>query len=154
MTNDDATHILCHFGDHTLPKAEWTHDAHLAACWAVVATTSAPDALGFLRNAIRSYNEATGVANTPTSGYHETLTAYFVYTVAGLQADSVDAVLAAPRCRRDAPLRHWSRSRLFSECARSMWVEPDLEPLPPAVERSMEQAALSVKRETGRGRCA
>ncbi len=154
MTNDDATRILCQFCDHTLPKAQWTHDAHLAACWAVVATTPAPDALEYLRNAIRSYNEATGVANTATSGYHETLTAYFVYAVAGLQAESVNAVLVAPRCRRDAPLQHWSRSRLFSECARSMWVEPDLEPLPPAVERSMDQAALSVKRESDRERCA
>ncbi|MEM1334580.1 MAG: hypothetical protein AAGG08_14095, partial [Actinomycetota bacterium] len=82
-----------------------------------------------LRVAIRSYNEATGVENTATSGYHETITRYFVQAVAALRADDLATVLGARSCERGAPLRHWSRPILFGPAARARWVEPDLRPL-------------------------
>jgi hypothetical protein len=60
----------------TLPKSEWTHEAHLrAGLWHAV---HHPDAiaLNLLRERIRAYNESTGVANTASSGYHETTTRF------------------------------------------------------------------------------
>lgn len=124
----DARRLHERLFDRTLPKPEWTHEAHLIACWVdldehdgdVDATVDS------LRDAIRSYNEATGVANTSTSGYHETLTRYYVEAVAAVGAASVEELLADPRCSRDVPLRRWSKERLFSPEARATAIPPDL----------------------------
>ena len=101
-----------------------------AACWAAVRERGPDDALTLLRAGIKQYNEATGVANTPTSGYHETITRYFVGAVARIAERPFEEVLADPSVHRDGPLAFWSRDRLFTREARAAWVEPDLAPLP------------------------
>ena len=122
--------ILAHFSDCTLPKPQWTHEAHVVVCWGVLQEMEPEHALTHLRQAIRRYNEATGVANTTTDGYHETITAYYVGAVASLLPCDVTDALAAARCRRSAPLDHWSPAALFTPTARAGWVDPDLVPLP------------------------
>lgn len=118
----------------TLPKAEWTHEAHLAACaWLVL---ERPDlALEVqLPGIIRAYNVAAGGENTDTAGYHETLTQLYIIgvrrfldgcTAAGLLA-KVNALLTSEMAPRDWPFRFYSRDLLFSVPARRGWVEPDL----------------------------
>ena len=59
--------------ERTLPKPEWTHAAHFAAAFWVL-RTSGMHAERDMPKLIRAYNLATGVANTDTSGYHETIT--------------------------------------------------------------------------------
>lgn len=122
----------------TLPKADWTHEAHLATClWLI---TQRPDidvdsAIGAL---IRRYNEAVGGVNDDHSGYHETITRAFVAAVRiylaragrGNLLTDVNGLLAAPEGARDWPLRFWSREHLFSVAARRRYVEPDVLPLP------------------------
>lgn len=130
MTIDGRTdQTFAGFCDLTLAKSEWTHEAHLRVCWASLDTRTTAETIEFLRGAISSYNVATGVANTSTSGYHETLTHYFVAAVASLTDDSIDTVLCSPRCQVSAPMRHWSREVLFGREARAHWVDPDLTPL-------------------------
>lgn len=113
----------------TLPKARWTHEAHLTVCWATLRELAPAAALVRLRAAIRAYNAAVGTVDDDTNGYHETLTRYFVGAVAALADRELAAVLADPTCGRDAPLSHWSRDRLFSVAARRAWVDPDVSPL-------------------------
>ncbi|MEM8706874.1 MAG: hypothetical protein AAGE98_10490 [Actinomycetota bacterium] len=125
----DPSAVLAGVLDRTLPKPAWTHEAHVAACWAAVRSHGADDALGLLRDGIRRYNEATGVENTSTSGYHETITRYFVTAVARIHDRAFDEVVTDDTTSRDAPLRHWSPDRLFTPQARAAWVEPDLRPL-------------------------
>ena len=138
MNERDATRLVDEFERLRLPKPQWTHEAHLVVCRATLQGLDPAGALAHLRGAIRAYNDATGVANTDTSGYHETLTAYYVGAVDAAAPLSLDGLLAHPACTRTAPLTHWSRARLFSVEARRAWVEPDLEPLgwwwPDAVE--------------------
>ena len=58
----------------TLPKTEWTHEAHLATCaWLIL---ERPDVLPErdLPALIRRYNESVGGVNDDTQGYHETIT--------------------------------------------------------------------------------
>lgn len=132
MIDDDSVHLLERFRDLTLPKPEWTHEAHLRVCAASLAESAPATVLGTLRAGIRCYNEATGVDNTPTSGYHETLTRYYVAAVADLMASptaTIQTILTADRCASAAPLRHWERDTLFSRAARLGWVAPDREPL-------------------------
>ncbi len=129
MIDPATTETFERFCDRSLPKPEWTHEAHLRVCWATLATRRRAETIAFLRTAISAYNEATGVENNPTSGYHETLTCYFVGAVASLEAPRISAVLTADRCRTSAPLAHWSQKVLFSSHARATWIAPDLAPL-------------------------
>ena len=122
-----------------LPKAEWTHEAHLATCaWLVL---ERPDIIPErdLPDLIRRYNESVGGVNDETQGYHETITQAFIRGVRlslrrsrgeGGLADRVNALLRSPQGRRDWPLGFYSRERLFSVEARLGWVEPDLADLP------------------------
>lgn len=87
---------------------------------------------------IRAYNEVTGVPNTDTSGYHETI------TVASLRAARVwlaarpsvplhralNELLSSEFGRSDWLLTYWSTAVLYSVTARKVWVEPDIQPLP------------------------
>jgi hypothetical protein len=127
MAPDDLTDAML---ARTLPKAEWTHRGHVLACATLVRRLGAAEALVVLRRAIPAYNVSTGGENTDHAGYHETLTCYFAWAVArALDRDGeLEAVLADPLVAVDAPLRFWSRERLFSVAARRTWVPPDLCP--------------------------
>jgi hypothetical protein len=123
--------------DRTLPKRAWTHAAHFAAA---VVLTCRPDldAAAALRPAIRAYNESTGVENTDTGGYHETITlasiraarAFIVAHGSSRPFETCNALLASPLGRSDWLLDYWSRERLFSTDARKTWIDPDLRALP------------------------
>jgi len=130
--------------DRSLPKTEWTHAAHFAAAFWLLRRPER-DALRDLRDLIRAYNEATGVPNTDTGGYHETI------TIASLSAArawlvarpdvalhvALNELLANDYGRSDWLLTYWSKPLLFSVAARKAWVEPDLKPLPfPRVQAS------------------
>ncbi|MCC6926037.1 hypothetical protein [Novosphingobium sp.] len=118
----------------TLPKAEWTHEAHLAACAWLVLERPQIALERELPGIISSYNIAAGGENTDTAGYHETLTQLYIIGVrrfldgcaeAGLLS-KVNALLASDMAPRDWPFRFYSRAVLFSLAARRGWVEPDL----------------------------
>lgn len=118
----------------TLPREEWTHEAHLAAClWLL---TERPDLSPErdLPGIIRAYNLSVGGENTDHAGYHETLTQLYIRGVRAFLAteprgslvERVNALLATDMAPRDWPLRFYSRERLFSVAARRGWTEPDL----------------------------
>ncbi len=122
----------------TLPKAEWTHEAHIGAtCWLILERPDIQPERD-LPDLIRRYNESTGGVNDATQGYHETITQLFIRTLRAALAqggedglaDRVNALLLAPEGRRDWPLRFYSRALLFSKEARLGWVEPDRMALP------------------------
>ena len=131
---DTGTRFLA----RSLPKAEWTHEAHISTtCWLILERGDiAPER--DLPGLIRRYNESVGGVNSDSEGYHETITQVFIRTLRrvlaltegqGLAA-RVNAVLRAPEGRRDWPLRFYSPELLFSREARLGWVEPDLMALP------------------------
>lgn len=118
----------------TLPRPEWTHEAHLAATlWIVV---ERPDiaAERDLPGIIARYNESVGGTNDDNQGYHETITQCFIAAVRAHAAktqgmplaERVNALLLSERGRRDWPLRFYSPERLFSVEARRGFVAPDL----------------------------
>jgi hypothetical protein len=65
----------------TLPKWEWTHEAHLRVGLWHLLHHGADEALALLRDRIRRYNEASGVVNTDHAGYHETITRFYVWVI-------------------------------------------------------------------------
>ena len=118
----------------SLPRREWTHEAHLAATTYLVAERPDIDLDAELPGIIRRYNESVGGRNTDTEGYHETITRVFLGAVRAHAAetgghdlrDRVNALLLSDRGRRDWPLRFYSPERLFSVEARLSFVAPDL----------------------------
>ena len=112
----------------TLPKPRWTHEAHLLTCVSLVRRHGDVGALRILREAIPRYNEATGVANTSTSGYHDTLTVFYVWAVNQLlsRGTTTTHILRDPSTDRQAALVWWDREALFSSDARAHWLQPTL----------------------------
>ena len=136
---DDASVRLVTAGllDCTLPRAEWTHEAHLAACLCLLAEYPDFVAERDLPGTIRAYNVAAGGVNDDSQGYHETITLFAIAAVrahlgegaGGALVEMVNRLLASPRGRRDYALRFYSPDLLFSVPARRHWAEPDLRPL-------------------------
>jgi hypothetical protein len=123
--------------DRSLPKTEWTHAAHFAAAFWMLSGADM-DAMRDMPGLIRAYNAATGVANTDSTGYHETITLCSLRAAnAWLSSrrdkplhESLNGLLDSEFGRSDWLLKHWSRPVLFSVAARRGWVDPDLRPLP------------------------
>jgi len=134
--------------DRSLPRADWTHEAHLASCLWLHRERADIDPARQLPAIIARYNEAVGGRNSETEGYHETITQAYVVLVGGFLADRdrgqplvelVNALLRSPIGHREALLAHYSRDRLFSVAARTGWIEPDLAPF--AVHRAGAEPA-------------
>ena len=123
----------------TLPREEWTHEAHLAATTYLLVEHPEIDLDAALPGLIRAYNESVGGVNDDTHGYHDTITRAYLYGVRLFLGEAdraapihalVNNLLHSPMGRRDWPLRFWSKERLMSVEARRGWVEPDLAQLP------------------------
>lgn len=136
-SDDEIERIGRGLVERTLPKREWTHAAHFAAAFWLLRR---PDRHAFreMPGLIRAYNESTGVSNTDTGGYHETITlaslraacAWLARRPSAPLYEALNELLASPFGRSDWLLAHWSKPVLFSVTARRVWVEPDVQPLP------------------------
>ena len=136
-TSEEMFELLRRFEDCTLPREEWTHAAHLTVALWHLLQFDWPEAVARVRRGIKRYNAAHGIVETPTGGYHETLTLFWLRTVrAFLDTERNEAralvhlanELAATH-DKGLPFSFYTRERLFSPEARAGWVEPDLRPL-------------------------
>ena len=123
----------------TLAKAEWTHEAHLAATTYLLLKRPDVDVDAELPGIIRRFNESVGGVNSDSEGYHETITRAFLAGVRLFLAEAdrkeplhelVDELLLSPMGRRDWPLRFYTPERLFSVEARRRFLPPDVAALP------------------------
>jgi hypothetical protein len=122
----------------TLPKALWTHEAHIATCAWLILERPDIEPERDLPALIRRYNESVGGVNSDTEGYHETITQGAIIGVraalaradGGSLVDRVNAVLLSREGRRDWLLAYYSPARLGSVAARRSFVLPDLAPFP------------------------
>jgi len=134
----------------TLPRPEWTHEAHLAATTYLILKHPEIDLDMELPGLIRRYNESVGGVNDDTEGYHETITRIYLQGVRLFLSDAdraaqlhelVNALLRSPIGRRDWPLRFYSAERLFSVEARRDFVDPNLAPLPTTYRKAINLLA-------------
>jgi hypothetical protein len=132
MTDDV---FLGAFEECQLPKALWTHEAHVRMAWLYLQQRPLIEVIPVVRGAIQRYNNSFG----NPEGYHETITVAYLRLIdhrIGDRArersfaefrenhpDLLDRTLSAL-------LRHYSREVLFSKEAFRTFVEPDLSPLP------------------------
>jgi hypothetical protein len=124
--------------DRTLPKAAWTHSAHFAAVMWLLQCRPELKVSREMPGLIRAYNEATGGANTDTSGYHETITQASIRAARAFLSGAppqplfvtCNALMRSYLGQPEWLLDYWTRSRLFSVEARRAWIEPDIRRLP------------------------
>jgi hypothetical protein len=133
MTIEEAERLVKGFENCTLPKEEWTHEAHFIMAFKFCLQWPVPVATSRIREGIKRYNLGVGGQNTNSSGYHETITLFYTYTIAryiithgvtSFTQQSVTALLSQPFIAKDYPLQYYSRELLFSTQARLHWVEP------------------------------
>lgn len=122
-----------------LPREEWTHEAHVAACLWLIAERPDLDAARDFPGIIWRHNDSVGTPNTDSSGFHATITHCYIAGVTAFLkridpamrlVDKVNALLDAPEGARNWPLRFYSRDRLLSVEARRRFVAPDINPMP------------------------
>ncbi len=130
-----ALHILGGVRARTLPRPEWTHQAHLVFATALIADCGLAGAEDAAPGLIRAYNQSVGGVNDDMQGYHHTITLFFLRHIDAFLAPYRDERLGARATRLlasrlatpDYPLGYYSKERLFSVEARRRWVAPDLD---------------------------
>jgi hypothetical protein len=137
-SEEEYRDFIQQFKDCSLPKSRWKHGAHLlVALWYVAEHDE--EALPLVRLGILKYNESTGVRNTETDGYHETVTVFWVRIVKAFLREEDNNrprhelaadLIAAYLFRKNFYREHYSFDLMTSKEARLRWVSPDLRPLP------------------------
>jgi hypothetical protein len=133
-TSAEVLRLVREFEFCTLPRAKWTHHAHLTVALCYLVRHEEAEATRLIRDGIRRYNEACGVKQTKTGGYHETITLFYIRAIGKfLKTANRDCTLAAlanslihAYGHKDLPLEYYSRERLMAWEARIGWIEPDL----------------------------
>ncbi|MCU0544707.1 MAG: hypothetical protein MUE44_21490 [Oscillatoriaceae cyanobacterium Prado104] len=133
------------FEECSLPRSKWTHEAHLTVGLWYLFDDSEESAIEAMRNGIKRYNLSCGIEATNDSGYHETLTVFWMRAISRYLASvaknrsmvTLANGLIQKYADRTLPFRYWSRDRLMSWEARNNWVEPDL--------RAIELAKVALK---------
>jgi hypothetical protein len=120
--------LIARFEEGTLAKEEWTHRAHLAVGLWYASRLPYEDALVAVREGILRLNAVHGVPTTPTRGYHETITRFYVRVLCDYVASEEEQPvrswpervtrLLARYGDRELPLRHYTKDLLMSPKAR------------------------------------
>lgn len=126
--------LIEEFENCTLPKEEWTHANHFVmALWYCI-KYPLPEAVQKISGGIRGYNESVGGVNTEDAGYHETITLFYISTIAGyvvtrgvmdFNEEVVGEFLRQPFLDREYVWGYYSKERLMSKEARLGWRAPD-----------------------------
>ncbi len=128
--------LISQFEDLSLPKEEWTHEAHLITALVYVARYGRDKALCLIRPRIITYNHSLGGINDEKGGYHETLTVFWIDTIHDYcQAHQLDdsineqqiaAFLNSPMASKTYPFQFYKETDLMSVLARSRYLQPPL----------------------------
>ena len=136
--SEDDLQFLAAFEQCVLPEDRWTHLAHIRVAWTCLSIAPPRDALARIRDGILRFN--TNVLHRRHK-YHETVTVAFARIVAARMkpgeswndfADRIEDLLDTVN---PVLLKYYSEDRLFSDAARSGFLEPDLEKLPPLADQ-------------------
>jgi hypothetical protein len=115
-----------------IANEDFRHASHLHVAWVYLAESSSVQlAANKMRDTLQRFATAAGKPQK----YHETITLFWVHLLSRAYATNgggrlEDFVHANPQLlEKNLPLAYYSPGRLFSEEARTSWIEPDLKPL-------------------------
>ena len=115
-----------------IANEDFRHTSHLHVAWVYLAeSSSVKQAADKMRQTLLRFAAAAGKPQK----YHETITLFWVRLLARARSVSraqrlEELVYTNPQLlEKNFPLAYYSAGRLFSDEARTSWVEPDLKPL-------------------------
>jgi hypothetical protein len=139
LTDVDQT-LLEQFQTCALPFELWTHRAHVRVAYLYLRLYAFDEALTRMRAGIKAYNAFNKRLDGPTTGYNETTTHAFLHLVAAVMlaydqclpvTDSESFCDMHPQFMSKHALRFfYSPERRMLPAAKTLFVEPDLAPLP------------------------
>ncbi|HHM21162.1 MAG TPA: hypothetical protein ENJ20_03970 [Bacteroidetes bacterium] len=115
FSKSEAETLVRGFLECTLPKGEFNHEAHLLAGLYVLAKYG-DRALPIMRQHLTKYLQFVGVESTDTTGYHETLTVFWLEELKKKLADKTGRV-------------HWNQKNIdalledFDLADRNLWLK-------------------------------
>lgn len=132
MTLADIHRLIEKFEDRSLPKEEWTHEAHLLTALMYVCKYGRAKALCLIRPRIITYNHSLGGINDENGGYHETLTVFWIDTIhdycqrknlgPDVNEQQIAEFLSDPVASKTYPFEFYSEQQLMSVEARSRYI--------------------------------
>ena len=143
MSNKDSLYAISEaeklvkgFTECTLPKTEWTHEAHLVTGLWLLARDG-KQALPEMRTRLLRYNESVGGVNDDQNGYHETLTVFWLWALKEMLADDDgklywnqdaldDLIFDENLADRNLWAEFYTKEKMMSVEARRAFVKPDL----------------------------
>jgi hypothetical protein len=131
---EEVCALVAHFEIGDLPHAQWNHAAHLTVAFWYLSRLDMAQATERIRSGILHYNDCQGTANTDHSGYHETLTRFWIGVVvkflreadpgqSGL--DGVNQLVETYAGRSGLWREYYGFDLIRSVESRRRWIEPD-----------------------------
>lgn len=132
LSDEELGDVVYQFEQCALPYANWTHRAHLAVAIFYSRELDYEAALAKIRKNINAYNLACGDPN----GYNETITMMFMKKIYAefnggnackTMFREVERIKAL--CSAEWLFRYFTPDVIFSDTAKQIWVEPDVQHL-------------------------
>ena len=130
-TESEIQSLVESFENCTIHPAEFRHYQHLTVALWYVWSLPYEEAVAKMTSGIRRLAEAYG-----KTGYHETITLFWLRAVSNFAAKRSDGLAATTnrlieRCNNKNYIdEYYSAELLASDKAKAEWVEPDLKSLP------------------------
>ena len=129
----EIAEVVRTFEDATISREAWKHAEHLTVALHYLSHHDIDTATEKMRSGLFKLLGAFSVDLTKEMPYHETMTVFWMQTVADFNASKNGASFLdktnelVEKYDKDYPLRFYSREYLFSEEARAKFVEGDLD---------------------------
>lgn len=142
MNSKEVRELIIGFEDGTYPVSRWSHQSHIYMAIWYLRRFPLSEASSRIKEGIKAYNISKGGKNTATSGYHETITEFYIRVLVQFlrehadlsEADLWEKITMESFMESDFPFRYYSKAYLMSTAARRAWYEPDLKSMSWAFE--------------------
>jgi hypothetical protein len=151
-SEQEIQQLVDQFNNKLLPKSAWTHAAHLTVGLWHITNFPLDEAICRMRSGIISYNLAVGTQNTGDSGYHETLTIFWLTVLNHffqLQEDKsllslCNELLNSKLALNSLPFHFYTRGKVLSLAARARFVTPDKNEITPQAIAGILKNDISI----------
>ncbi len=87
-TLNEIENLIWAFNNSTLLRSSWTHEVHLIIALWYLNNYSETEAINCICKGIQQYNSAVGIQTTNDSGYHVTMTLFWIFMVRKYLSDT------------------------------------------------------------------
>lgn len=155
MNLNDIENLVVLFLQKKMRADLWTHEAHFVVATHLLWEHGFSVAMPMLRELIKANNVNMGNVNTDTSGYHETLTWFYLEAIdqilkAQLPKDAhvaITCVLHSEIIDKNYPFKFYDKDDLFSVVARREYLKPAMQGWFPKSLRTKTFSLLSATLE-------